>query len=182
MDIWKHVIRQTAKEYSVKARLAVIGFAGLVFIAAIPAGLFWISIRYDQQMYDEAFSIISFISIFFALIGLSLAVWTVRVQHKKARGTPAPFVATKKLLIQKPYTYCRNPMALGVFIYYLGIAVFTRSYFAILAVFIFIACLILIIKLLEEKELELRFGEEYLSYKQQTPFIIPRFGKIRRKP
>jgi hypothetical protein len=46
MDIWKHVIRQTAKEYSAKTRLVVIGFAGLVFVAAIPAGLFWISIRY----------------------------------------------------------------------------------------------------------------------------------------
>jgi protein-S-isoprenylcysteine O-methyltransferase Ste14 len=31
------------------------------------------------------------------------------------------------------------------------------------------------IKRIEEKELELRFGQEYLEYKKQTPFLIPRF-------
>jgi protein-S-isoprenylcysteine O-methyltransferase Ste14 len=33
--------------------------------------------------------------------------------------------------------------------------------------------LIAYIKLIEEKELELRFGKEYLDYKKDTPFIIP---------
>jgi protein-S-isoprenylcysteine O-methyltransferase Ste14 len=181
MDIWKFVVRQAAKEYSTRARLLVIGFAAVVFVIVIPTGLFWISVRYGHLMCYEASSVISILGLFLAAMGLSLAIWTVYVQFKKARGTPAPFVATKKLLIEKPFSYCRNPMALGVFIYYLGIAVFTRSYFAILAVFLFIGCLILIIKLLEEKELEHRFGEEYLVYKQQTPFIIPRFGRFRRK-
>lgn len=175
MDIWKVVDRQTAKEYSAKARLIVIGFAGLVFALSIPAGLFWIAFYYDNKIHYKALSAVSIIGILLAVMGLSLAIWTVYVQHKKARGTPAPFVPTKKLLIEKPYSYCRNPMALGVFIYYLGIAVFTRSYLALLAVFLFIVCLLLIIKFLEEKELEHRFGEEYLLYKKKTPFIIPRF-------
>ena len=181
MDIWQLVVRQTAKEYSARARLVVIGFAGLVFVLSLPAGLFWIAFNYDNEIRHESLSAVSTFGMLLAAMGLSLAIWTVYLQHKKARGTPAPFVATKKLLIEKPYSYCRNPMALGVFIYYLGIAVFIRSYFALLAVFIFIVCLLLIIKFLEEKELELRFGKEYLLYKRQTPFIIPHFGRFWRR-
>lgn len=29
------------------------------------------------------------------------------------------------------------------------------------------------LKLIEEKELQMRFGNEYLEYKKKTPFIIP---------
>jgi protein-S-isoprenylcysteine O-methyltransferase Ste14 len=32
----------------------------------------------------------------------------------------------------------------------------------------------LYIKLIEEKELEARFGLDYLAYKRNTPFILPR--------
>jgi len=115
MSIWQHIVRQAAKGYSARSRLVVIAFAGMVFVLAIPAGLFWISFRYGEQMRYEASSAISIVSVLLAAMGLSLAIWTVCVQFKKARGTPAPFVATKKLLIQKPCAYCRNPMALGVF-------------------------------------------------------------------
>lgn len=31
------------------------------------------------------------------------------------------------------------------------------------------------IKLLEEKEMELRFGTDYIEYRRQTPFLLPRF-------
>ena len=35
--------------------------------------------------------------------------------------------------------------------------------------------LILEIKLIEEKELEQRFGDVYCDYKKKTPFFIPKF-------
>ena len=36
-------------------------------------------------------------------------------------------------------------------------------------------CLLIYIKLIEEKEMELRFGADYIEYRRQTPFLIPRF-------
>jgi len=33
--------------------------------------------------------------------------------------------------------------------------------------------ILIYIKLIEEKELEERFGSEYLEYKKRTPFLIP---------
>ena len=35
--------------------------------------------------------------------------------------------------------------------------------------------LLIYIKRVEEKEMEIRFGQDYLAYKQQTPFLIPCF-------
>ena len=33
--------------------------------------------------------------------------------------------------------------------------------------------LLVYLKLIEEKELEMRFGQDYLEYKKNTPFILP---------
>jgi protein-S-isoprenylcysteine O-methyltransferase Ste14 len=37
--------------------------------------------------------------------------------------------------------------------------------------------ILIYIKWIEEKELEERFGSEYLEYKKRTPFLIPFFRK-----
>jgi protein-S-isoprenylcysteine O-methyltransferase Ste14 len=33
------------------------------------------------------------------------------------------------------------------------------------------------LKIYEEKELELRFGESYLDYKRNTPFLLPSINR-----
>jgi protein-S-isoprenylcysteine O-methyltransferase Ste14 len=80
---------------------------------------------------------------------------------------------TKKLLIVGPFKYCRNPMTLGTIIAYVGISILIGSLSSLIVVVIFAATLIGYLKLIEEKELEMRFGSEYIEYKNKTPFIIP---------
>jgi protein-S-isoprenylcysteine O-methyltransferase Ste14 len=80
---------------------------------------------------------------------------------------------TKKLLIIGPFKYCRNPMTLGTITAYSGVAILVGSYTALLVVFIFALMLLVYLKLIEEKELEMRFGQEYLEYKKNTSFILP---------
>jgi protein-S-isoprenylcysteine O-methyltransferase Ste14 len=69
-------------------------------------------------------------------------------------------------------------MALGAVIYYVAISIWLGSAVAIIVTGI-VSCLFLIyIKIVEEKELERRFGEEYRTYKEKTPFLIPKlWGK-----
>ena len=88
-------------------------------------------------------------------------------------------MATQQLLIQKPYSYCRNPMALGAILMYLGVASLIGSISAVGLVLLGATVLLTYIKVLEEKEMELRFGDAYREYRKQTPFIIPRF-RIRK--
>jgi len=42
---------------------------------------------------------------------------------------------------------------------------------------LFILVNILYLKAVEEKEMEKKFGEQYLKYKQSVPMFIPRLGK-----
>ena len=84
-------------------------------------------------------------------------------------------MATQKLVVKRPYTYCRNPMTLGTTAFYFGIATWTGSLSALILASIYPVGILIYIKLVEEKELEQRFGLEYLEYKRRTPFLIPRF-------
>ena len=86
-------------------------------------------------------------------------------------------MATQQLIIQKPYDYCRNPMALGAIVLYIGVAILIGSISAVVLVLAFAALLLVYIKLLEQKEMELPFGEAYREYRRRTPFIIPRLRK-----
>lgn len=103
------------------------------------------------------------------------------VQVRLGHGTPVAIVPTQRLLVVPPYTYCRNPMVLGTATAYLGIAVWRGSLSAITLVLVIAALLLAYVKVLEEAELEARFGPDYLEYKRATPFLIPHLVKRPRQ-
>ena len=105
--------------------------------------------------------------------GLALVGWSVRVQYALGKGTPAPRVATQRLVTQGPYAYSRNPMTLGALFIYLGIGIWMGSGVVILLTVIVFSALLTFIYLHETRELTERFGEEYLAYKKRTPFLFP---------
>ena len=88
-------------------------------------------------------------------------------------------MATQTLLICPPYSYCRNPMALGAIVAYLGVCVVAGSPGAGLLWFLGAVALLTYVRLVEEKEMAARFGEAYLAYRRRVPFIIPRLRRRR---
>jgi protein-S-isoprenylcysteine O-methyltransferase Ste14 len=66
-------------------------------------------------------------------------------------------------------------MTLGTTAFYFGINIWTGSLSALGLSLIYPVFILIYIKLIEENELEQRFGLEYLEYKRKTPFLIPRF-------
>jgi protein-S-isoprenylcysteine O-methyltransferase Ste14 len=181
MNIWRYYTQQAQKEYSPGARLTAMACESLIFLFGIPAFLFWLSAAGSDHWRFKSSPALLVACLVLAALGLSFAIWTVWAQFHYARGTPVPIMATKKLLTDGPYSFCRNPMALGTFVFYFSIAILTLSFRAVLAVFLFALFLVAYIKLIEEKEMSLRFGDEYSRYKQSTPSIIPRFSHFRRK-
>ena len=103
-----------------------------------------------------------------------LGLWANHRQFTTGRGTPVPLMATQELIVEPPYTYTRNPMALGAIGMYLGVALLLRSLGAAIVVLLFAAALLAYIKRGEEREMVARFGPEYLAYRQRTPFLLPR--------
>jgi len=115
------------------------------------------------------------------ILGLIFIFWSVRAQREIGKGTPMPLMATQKLVVQKPYLYCRNPIFFGVINLFFGISLLFNSISSLVMVFIFSMTILLFTKFVEEIELEKRFGDEYLAYKKETPFFIPTPPNFRRK-
>jgi len=106
-------------------------------------------------------------------LGLIFLFWSIRAQREIGKGTPMPLMATQKLVVNKPYLYCRNPLFFGVVNLFFGISILFNSISSLVTVLIFSVTILLYTKFIEEKELEIRFGDEYLAYKKSTPFFIP---------
>jgi protein-S-isoprenylcysteine O-methyltransferase Ste14 len=174
------LLKQTKREYGPKARLALLAAAGVLFVIILPLALLGLGGLLDRWLgwpalsYPPANAIIGGLMI---LVGWLLGLWTNYVQFTLGRGTPVPVMATQKLLICPPYSYCRNPMALGAIVAYLGVCVVAGSPGAGLLWFLGAVALLAYIRLVEEKEMAARFDEEYLAYRRRVPFIIPRLRR-----
>lgn len=172
----ENFLKQTRREYPLRQRLAGMLFLGLIFLALLPFALVYFSARLDAtfQLPRLALGVFNpLLGCALMLAGLFFAWWANYVQITAGRGTPVPIMATQRLLTQKPYSFCRNPMALGAILLYLGLAVLIASISGLALVFAGAAVLLTYIRFIEEKEMELRFGEAYQAYRKSTPFIIP---------
>jgi protein-S-isoprenylcysteine O-methyltransferase Ste14 len=167
-------------EYSKKHRMIAVIFGGFTFWIVIPFFILVVSFYIDQWLHLPKFRyglVTSVAGLIFIVIGWLFANWTVKAQFSIGKGTPIPLMATQKLVTKEPYTYCRNPMTLGTALFYLGVAIWLGSFSAIGLGLVYPVGILTYIKLIEEKELEERFGSEYLEYKKRTPFLIPGLGK-----
>jgi protein-S-isoprenylcysteine O-methyltransferase Ste14 len=111
--------------------------------------------------------------------GAFLIIYTW-VQFIMARGTPVPLNPPKKLITTGLYAYSRNPMLTGIFLVFFSVGILTGSlsltfFFSPLCVLIFYFQ----ITGVEEKEMELKFGQEYLDYKKKVPRFLPRLSQSR---
>jgi protein-S-isoprenylcysteine O-methyltransferase Ste14 len=174
--------KRAEREYGKKQRLAAILLGGFFFWIVAPVFTIIGSYYLDQWLNLPRLSfepIQIFTALLFMVTGWLFANWTIKVQYSLGRGTPAPVMPTQKLIVEKPYTYCRNPMTLGTALFYLGVAVGLGSLSALALALIYPVGILIYVKLIEEKELEARFGSEYVEYKRNTSFLIPHFWKKR---
>ncbi len=151
-------------------------FGALFFLFILPTTFFLIAQILNRYIKFDCIGFYKYpIIIITLLIGVSLLAWATICQMKIGRGTPAPSAPTQNLVITGPYKYTRNPIELGALFYYFG------SGWLFGSILHGMTCMLLgfIIgsayhKFIEEKELMLRFGDDYKNYKESTPFLIPK--------
>ena len=168
------------KEHTEAKRILATLPAGVIFVYLLPLAIARGGSSLDQQIGLHPFDLGTINYILGGLlmvVGFFFALWSIVAQFSRGRGTPLPILPTQKLLIDGPFRYCRNPMTFGTIVAYLGIGVYAGTIAGIGMVLVFAMLLVLYLKLLEEKELTERFGESYLAYKREVPFIIPRTPK-----
>ena len=107
-------------------------------------------------------------------LGLVFAVWTMTLFHRKGKGTAAPWDPPKKLVVAGPYCHVRNPMLSSVFVMLIAEWLLLGAWQLLAFFVVFLVVNMIYFPLIEEKELERRFGEDYLRYKKNVPRYIPR--------
>jgi len=118
-------------------------------------------------------------------IGLLLVIVTggatlLTVINLALKGLGAPFAValSRKLAVDWLYAWTRNPMVLAVLALGLSLGVWFQSIrFVLWVLILFAPALLFIVKVYEERELEIRFGASYLEYKSRTPMLFPRKPK-----
>ena len=122
----ERLLKQASHEYSPKQRAALLAAAGVLFLVILPWALVRLGGRLDHALdwpalrYPPVNAIAGGLLV---LAGWLLGVWSNYLQFTLGRGTPVPVMATQKLIVRPPYSYCRNPMALGAIVAYLGVSV-----------------------------------------------------------
>lgn len=171
------------KKKSKTYKLISLSVGIVFFLIILPAIFIYIGFQTDKYFYVRGNDTIRItVSLLTIVVGLLVLYWSAYTQWKIGNGTPAPNAPTQQLIISGAYKYTRNPIELGAIIYYFGLGTVTGSYTIGLVSFL----LGLIIgsvyhKFVEEKELYARFGESYLKYKKEVPFLIPKFKRENSK-
>jgi protein-S-isoprenylcysteine O-methyltransferase Ste14 len=113
------------------------------------------------------------IGISIAGVGLGLYLWTL-VLFARAGGTQVPVAPTVGIVLTGPYAYTRNPMQTSAVFMMVGAGLAMNSWSFMLGGLAIPIAYLIYIRYVEEVELEARFGEQYLTYKASTPFLVPR--------
>ncbi|RLI70879.1 hypothetical protein DRO97_10400 [Archaeoglobales archaeon] len=174
-DLAEKIAGRSRRKTSAREKYLVLISGAVTFGLLIPLILILIGHLLDHLLSLPRFAwSVILIGFLFIPLGLLFIAWSVYIQYRVGRGTPLPIAPTQKLVINGPYKYCRNPMIFGALLYYTGLAIIFNSFsmLFILIPLLFIPILIYV-KLIEEKELEIRFGEEYTEYRKRTSFLIP---------
>jgi protein-S-isoprenylcysteine O-methyltransferase Ste14 len=178
----KRYLDWAKREYSPRQQVVTLALAGLLIVILLPYLIILGSAKMDAALGLKGFyfgPVNLWLGLALAAAGLGLAWWSIAVQITLGRGTPVPLMPTQQLIASAPFVYCRNPMTLGTILAYGGLCVWLGSWSAVVLVLILASLLLWYIKSFEEKELAARFGQPYLDYKQNTPFILPRLRRRR---
>jgi len=97
----------------------------------------------------------------------------------RARGAPFAIILSRRLATGWLYARTRNPMVLAFLLCLVATSLWLNSLSLLLWVVGTSLAMVAFLKVYEERELQLRFGQEYLEYKARTPMLIPRFRRSR---
>jgi len=113
----------------------------------------------------------NYLGIILILFGVIINLWTDQL-FKKAKIDVKYHKIPNRLIVSGPFKISRNPMYFGMLLILLGIGVLIGN----LVSFIFPIIFVIIINYnfipIEEKNMEKRFGKEYLKYKHKVRMWI----------
>jgi protein-S-isoprenylcysteine O-methyltransferase Ste14 len=107
-------------------------------------------------------------------VGLLLFVASLKRFATEGKGTLAPWDPPRALVLRGPYRFVRNPMISGVIFVLFGEALVLLSLPHGIWAVAFLLLNLIYIPIVEEPQLERRFGESYREYRQHVRRFLPR--------
>ena len=154
-------------------------FEWLKSILALPFNVVviipFLILYFSDYQYKEPEKIFLTAGVLTLAAGLFLAVWTMILFNNIGKGTLAPWNPPKKLVVEGPYCYVRNPMIIGVLLILIAESLILNSIQIFWWVVLFFIINTIHFYIFEEKQLENNFGEDYKNYRKNVPMWIPRF-------
>ena len=101
------------------------------------------------------------------LVAAALTLFVLSIREFRAADTPIPTRRpTRAIVATGPYRFSRNPIYLSFATLILAIAVWTGSAWYLVGLVLTVLLITMGVIIREERYLERKFGEEYLSYKR----------------
>jgi protein-S-isoprenylcysteine O-methyltransferase Ste14 len=155
--------------------VGLVVFAGLLFLVVFGSLHMDRALGFPELLPRAAGSLIGVVLL---TTGLVLWAWCV-LWFRKARGTPVPFNPPRGLVTAGPYAWSRNPMLTAVFTCLFGLGFLLHSVSMVVVwTPVFVMMNVIELKLLEEPELERRFGASYVAYRRRVPMFFPRVPDV----
>lgn len=107
--------------------------------------------------------------------GTALALLTVVNLALQGWGAPFAIALSQRVAAGWLYAWTRNPMVLGGLVCVAGLGLYWQSTIVLAwCLLLLTPVMLFFLRYFEERELEVRFGASYLSYKARTPMLWPR--------
>jgi len=135
-------------------------------------GLFLIVWVADSFFLRVSIFLSAFIPLAIRLLVLSCALGTAVYLFKSGHVVVSHGERPTGVVSTGAFRYVRHPLYLGCILFYLGLAVSTASLLA-LALLVLIGIFYNYLASYEERLLEMKFGEEYRQYKNETGKWLP---------
>lgn len=111
-----------------------------------------------------------------SMSGLAVRAYTIGYSAPRTSGRVTRAQEARTLNVTGAYSLVRNPLYLGNFLMWLGLAVFPHSWMLVpvfvLAFWLYYERIVIA----EEAFLEARFGAEYREWASKTPVFVPRLS------
>jgi len=134
-------------------------FIGLVLIY-VPARL----LSWSGIVRPVAIEVQQVAGMIIGAVSAMVALWCIFTFASVGRGTPAPFDPPRRLVIQGPYRFVRNPMYIGAGLALAGAALFYESLPLLGYTGLFFLATHLLVVWYEEPALRRTFEQEYEAY------------------
>jgi protein-S-isoprenylcysteine O-methyltransferase Ste14 len=148
----------------------------LIYMTAFILLWRWLALEardFDRQIQITLPDWIRLLAVPIFAIGGAIVLSCVAIFVARGRGTPAPFDPPREFVATGPYKLVRNPMYIGGLLLLIGFGLWQRSVSMLLFCCLAAFLVHIFVLLVEEPNLEQRFGLSYRTYKQSVNRWLP---------